>query len=329
MSVSDQVQINESAIHMLMDRDFKRHPGCLLQYKVDGRTIIHCYDGPHIIKVVRNNFEVKDIKHNINERWSVSNSQTFGGEQTASWDDVRCLFDHDRQGCHRMLPKITEEHMKPTKLKMKVSVATQVFSQTYGTVMLECADKQRIPAKSKATGQLLLFFNDFFDSINGGGPAQEGSLKGSITEDSIHFVFWEYALTVLSKMHFIDKATGKVNSRSTVLNKMESTIKGYQEITRICLNKNIELVSLRYFLIHLSPFVFCGVLYVRTFILKAYRGYLHFAESKKNLVLIAICENRCQIIKWSEGHAYYLAVDLCIQDFCIVNRVFSDFHRFF
>lgn len=261
MSVSDQVQINESAINMLMDRDFQRHPGCLLRYKVDDRTIIHCYDGPHIIKVVRNNFETKDIKHHINERWNVSNSQSFGSEQTASWDDVRNLWDHDKTCRPRTLLKISDEHMKPTKLKMKVSVATEVFSQTYGNFMLQCADKQQISAKSKATGQLLLFFNDFFDSINGGGPAQQGSLKGSITEESIHFAFWEYALTMLSKMHFVDKETGKINSRSTVLNKIKSTIKGYQEITRICLNENIELLSLRYFLSHKKFSVFYCVLW--------------------------------------------------------------------
>lgn len=246
-SVCDQVQINESTIHKLMDSDFRRTPGCLLQYKVGGNIVTHCYDGPHILKVVRNNFEVKNLSHSVWERWNISQSKSSGSERTASWDDVQNLYELDQTGCHRFLPKITDQHMKPTKLKMKVCVATQVFSQTYGTVMLHCVEKKQLPAKSSATAQILLFFNDFFDSINGSGPAQMGSLKGSINKDSVHFVFWEWALFMLAKMNFIDKTTGRINSRSSVLNKIKSTIKGYQEVTRICLNNNIEEVPLRYF----------------------------------------------------------------------------------
>lgn len=248
-SVSDQVMINESTIHYLMDRDFRRTPGCMLMYKVLGKTIVHRYDVPHVIKVVRNNFREKDLQHCINERWNISNStsKTTGRQQIASWADVENLYQIDRTGFHRLLPKITEQHINPTKLKMRVCVATQVFSQTYGTVMLHCAENQQLPSKSSATAQILLFFNDLFDSLNGSGPTQTGSLEGSINEHSVHFVFWEYALTMLAKMKFVDKDTGKINTRSSVLYKIQSTIKGYQEIARICLNLNMKDVSLRYF----------------------------------------------------------------------------------
>lgn len=247
MSVCDQVNMNESAIHRLMDRDFRRTPGCLLQYKVAGRTITHCYDPPHIIKAVRNNLEKKNFKHFITERWNISSSKAYGKQQVASWDHIKQLYELDRVGLHRFLPKITEEHIHPAKLKMKVCVATQVFSQTYGTVMLHCAKNKQMPEVSSATAQMLLFFNDVFDSINGSGPAQMGSLKGSINKDSVHFAFWEWALFMLSKMNYVHKITGRINNRSTVIKKLESTIRGYQEVTRICLNKNIEEVSLRYF----------------------------------------------------------------------------------
>lgn len=230
-----------------MDRDFVRTTGCLLQYKVSDKIIAHCYDAPHLIKVVRNNLEVKDFKHFINERWHQSTPKIYGTQQVASWDDVQRLFELDRIGCHRSLPKITDEHMKPAKLKMKVSVATQVFSQTYGTVMIASAKSKRMPDRSIGTGQMLLFINDLFDSINGSGPAEMGSLKGSVNEYSVHFAFWEWVLFMLAKMNYIDKTTGYVNCRSTVINKLESTIRGYQNVTRICLNKNVEEVSLRYF----------------------------------------------------------------------------------
>lgn len=246
-SVSDQVITNESAIHRLMDRDFYRTPGCLLKYKVGDKTIIHGYDAPHWLKVIRNNLLVKNLQHFINERWNVLTGKVYGKEQVASWDDVQRVYDLDRLGCPRLLPKISDEHIKPQKLKMKVCVATQIFSQTYSTVMQTFAEKKLIPESSCATAQLLLFFNDLFDSANGSGPSQSGTLKGSINKDSSHFAFWEWALFMLPKMNFIDKLTGNVNSRSTVFDKIQSTIRGYEEVTRICLNNNIEEVSLRYF----------------------------------------------------------------------------------
>lgn len=229
-----------------MDRDFKRTPGGLLQYKVCGKTIIHCYDGPHLVKVVRNNLQVKNLQHYIKERWNGSNTKIHGNQQSASWDDVERLYKLDKTGCHRSLPKITEEHIKPAKLKMKVSVATQVFSQTYGKVMTQATRDGQMPARACGTAQLLWFVNDFFDSINGSGSPQMGTLKGSINLDSEHFAFWEWALFMLTRMTYVDKDTGQINTRSTVINKIESTIRGYKEVTTICLNKNIPEVSLRY-----------------------------------------------------------------------------------
>lgn len=113
--------------------------------------------------------------------------------------------------------------------------------------MTDFVERKIIDASALSTAKLLMFINDLFDSANGSGPTQIGTLKGSISKDSIHFAFWEWALYMLSKMDFIDKVTGDVNSNSTVIKKIQSTIKGYQEVAKICLNHNIEQVSLRYF----------------------------------------------------------------------------------
>lgn len=106
-SVSDQVVTNESAIHSLMDRHFERSPGCLLKYMVRGKAIIHCYDGPHRLKVIRNNLEVKDFKHFINERWDISSPKVYGKVQVASWDDVERAYELDRTGCPASYQKYT------------------------------------------------------------------------------------------------------------------------------------------------------------------------------------------------------------------------------
>lgn len=238
-----------------MTRDFVRAPGAMLKYKIQGKIIIHLYDVPHLLKVERNNLQVKDMNHYIQKRWDISDSSTIGKQQKASWADVVKLYELDRTGVHRLLPKITDEHINPTKLKMRVYVATQVFSQTYGSVMQRCVAKKQLPEKASGTALILLFFNDLFDSLNGSGPAQPESLKGSIDEHSIHFVFWEYALLMLSKMQFVNKETGEINNRSTVLYRIMSTIRGYQEFTRICLNMKMKEVALRYIKIYKTKLI--------------------------------------------------------------------------
>lgn len=252
MSTCDQVGINGAAIHELIDpnRPNQKFTGELLKYCIDGVSIIHGFDLPHLIKVVRNNLYSKDLKHYISDRWNVSSTDyaisEYDESYIASWDDVEDTYLLDLQGTERLLKKITDEHINPNKSKMKVCVATQVLSETFGKVMLNYSEKSLLPRDCTGTAQVILFFNDLFDSLNGGGPPQDGSLKGSINENSIHFSYWNYAIEMLSNMHYVDKETGKINNRSSVIFKFISTIKCFIEITKLCLNMKMKEISLRY-----------------------------------------------------------------------------------
>lgn len=255
-SVCDQVGSNAAAVHNLIDGKNvkKKQSGEILKYKIRDQTVIHCYDPPHLIKVIRNNLMTKNLQHYITKRWTVSDSNILKENQKpliASWTDVADAYDLDLQGTERRLKKITDEHIKPVKEKMKVSVAAQVFSQTLGEFMMDCSNIKALQRDLSGTALVLLFFNDFLDSINGSGPSKNDTLKGSVKENSTHFTFYEYALLMLSKMSFIDKDTREVNNRSTVLQKCMSTIRGYSEIMKMCFDANIKEVPLRYLLIFL------------------------------------------------------------------------------
>lgn len=168
-----------------------------------------------------------------------------GSSQTCSWDHIFELYRMDTQSTQRLLPKLSDEHLAPKKLKMKVSLATQVFSSTCGSVMLNCIQQNKQPKHFAGTAQVLLFMNDVFDSMNGSEHLNGDTLKCAVKTNSIHFSFWEYALTILSKISFITKSDGKVNNRSSVLKKLESTIRGYVEFSKICLRSGISKVSIR------------------------------------------------------------------------------------
>lgn len=180
---------------------------------------------------LRNNLLVKDLTHAVavidfeNQKERVK----YDNEDTTE----RIAFDFGRKSTQILLPKIHDEHIKPTKLKMKVNIATQVFSRSYGRAMQVCSDNKQLSRDFTGTANILHFFNDVFDSLNEGGPPIKNSLNGSINETSDHFVFWEYAIEMIKKMKFAD-LNGRKDS-SKVLSDYIVTIKGLSELTRTML----------------------------------------------------------------------------------------------
>lgn len=247
MSVCDQSNTNASAINDLVKSPSLQQTGCLLKYTINGKTIIHCYDPSHLIKSIRNNLETKNLEHYIGERWRKGRKGGHNGTlQIATWNDIQALFRKDLHSTERAVPKLTEEHLRPIKQKMKVSTATQVFSNTSGSAMSRFCQKGLLPPHSTRTAKFLLFVNDLFDSINCCENDTGSVLRSPVTDDSPHFEFWNYALAELPRMSYVDKETGEPNNRSSVLKKLESTIRGYRQISKMCLDSGIEKVNIRY-----------------------------------------------------------------------------------
>ncbi|KAG4078573.1 hypothetical protein HA402_002687 [Bradysia odoriphaga] len=149
-SVCDAVNTNRSAINKLINRNcFRRSSeGQLLEYTINGSKIWHYFDPPHLIKSVRNNLLVKSMIHTVlfNETkfkscgtivWNEKNKK----QRTASWHDIVKFYDLNNDptnGLFNLIPKITYDHIYPERRKMKVSLATQVFSGTNGRNMYLC-----------------------------------------------------------------------------------------------------------------------------------------------------------------------------------------------
>lgn len=216
----------------------------VIEYMIRDSVITHFYDPPHLLKSLRNNLLVKDLYHivairefeNLSER--VKYDEEDSRERVASWTDVKDFYDFTLKSTQETLPKIHDEHIKPVKLKMKVCVAAQVFSRSYGRSMQLCSDKKQFTREQHTrdftgTANILHFFNDVFDSLNGGGVPIKNALKGSINKSSDHFNFWNYAIDMLNKMHFAD-LNGRKDS-SKVLSDYIVTIKGLSQLTKAML----------------------------------------------------------------------------------------------
>lgn len=256
-SVCDAVNTNRSAVNKLIDRKGFRVSleGELLEYTINGLKIWHYFDPPHLIKSVRNNLLVKNLIHTVsfNETkfkpsgtivWNEKNKQ----QRTATWIDIVDFYEFNNNhnnGLFNLIPKITEEHMNPERRKMKVSLATQVFSGTYGRNMYLCWKRQEIANNCLGTAAALLFFNDIFDSMNGDDIPVPDKLIGSVTPNSKHFHFWDYAERMLQGMKYSENLrTGKPN-KSNVFKHIVSTLKAMQRICEHLFELGFVSVGLR------------------------------------------------------------------------------------
>lgn len=129
-TVSDQGVTNVAAINFLKNES-QTSSGTNnehISYLINGNEVIHVYDPPHLLKGIRNNLLTKDVEF------------TWQGEsQRASWKFIQNLYKLDKDNeiyGYRALPKLTESHIDPKKIKkMKVSMAAQVFSHRIASTM--------------------------------------------------------------------------------------------------------------------------------------------------------------------------------------------------
>lgn len=256
-SVCDAVATNIAAVNKLINPSCRRGntTGTLLEYTINGSKIIHCFDPPHLIKSLRNNLLVKDLKHcvSFNETKFKPNGTIVWNEKSkvkrvASWKDVRNFyeFNNNQNGLFNLIPKITDEHINPDRRKMKVNLATQVFSGTYGRNMYLCSKRKQLSNNDCiGTAAIMLFFNDVFDSVNGDGVLEPDKLTGSLTRESKHFKFWDYAIKMLDTMTFTENLkTGKPN-KSNVLKHFMTTLKGLREISERLFQLGFQSIPLR------------------------------------------------------------------------------------
>jgi len=97
---------------------------------IGNHTLLHFFDVPHLLKGIRNIL----LKGNI-----------FWEEgpilKQANWQPIINFYNVDKERAIRACPKLTEEHVIPSKIKkMNVKKSAQVFSQRVSSVISLMAD---------------------------------------------------------------------------------------------------------------------------------------------------------------------------------------------
>lgn len=90
--------------------------------------------------------------------------------------------------------------------------------------------------EGRDTAEIILFFDQLFDSVNGHAlrtTASEKPLKVAISCNSPHFPFWKRAIKRLHKMRFVDSKNKKPLRNSAALRNWIFTIRGFRKLWMI------------------------------------------------------------------------------------------------
>ncbi|KAK8774921.1 hypothetical protein V5799_010546, partial [Amblyomma americanum] len=118
------------------------------------------------------------------------------GEYQANFQHYERLFEAEKKAAIKVVPKLTEHHVKPQKLQtMNVRLATQLFSRSV-SIGLKVYRQMMVPgfADSFGTEQFTMLLNDLFDILNSKVPAagiRKGSPKIKVPElFYVAFLLW-------------------------------------------------------------------------------------------------------------------------------------------
>ncbi|RVE41218.1 hypothetical protein evm_014131, partial [Chilo suppressalis] len=167
-------------------------------FRVCGKNIIPLYDTPHLIKGLRNNLITKDLTYTSND-----------AKKRIKWEYYQMVYAADKSlGELRLLHKITEEHIVPEKInKMRVKLATQLFSHSVAVVTEHLTTRGDLPEECKHLIDLTILINNLFDSLNISNLfIPDGKIyKGPIKHNSPHHQLWQKAKTILKTVRFVKK----------------------------------------------------------------------------------------------------------------------------
>ncbi|KAK7590558.1 hypothetical protein V9T40_002171 [Parthenolecanium corni] len=218
--------LQETRVAFIRKGEENRHFGFL----VDDREVIPLFDPPHLLKAFRNNFFKKDLVFCLDDQW-----------YDASWADIKELFELDcADAVTRMCNTLTKYHINPDEDgKMKVKNAAQIFSHRVSSFMRYLVRYNALEncQRAKGTAELLWFFDQLFDSVNGYKKSVEKDkfLYCAVNEESKHLEFWNKAIEVLSSIEF--KVTGQKDKKPPCLIKWIHTMKGFKYLWEVLHNK--------------------------------------------------------------------------------------------
>ena len=168
----------------------------------DSEKIFVSPDPPHLLKSARN---------------CLLNNKIVTSKGTASWDDIKKLFELEKQKLVRLAPKISEKHVEPPPIwgKMKVKLATQVLSHSVSAAIKTYEACNDFDPSSLGTAEFCSMMNGIFDVLNSNTLLSPCPLKKALSPVASQetYEFIEDAITWLKTWKICGKTMENINNR--------------------------------------------------------------------------------------------------------------------
>ncbi|XP_046391124.1 uncharacterized protein LOC124159389 [Ischnura elegans] len=167
-------------------------------FDFEGKTVVTIFDPPHLLKRFHNLF----MKHDVSVPVVLAGNEV---NLSASWHHLQQLYDEDGRNPFGRLFPLTEKHMNPRGfLKIRVFLASQVFSLRVGRGIGALVARGALGNSGLATAEFLIAINDLFDALNGDTEAKQRERKrGPITKNSGHIALLKKMEVLLGKIRFL------------------------------------------------------------------------------------------------------------------------------
>lgn len=152
------------------------------------RKIYFMFDPPHLLKSLRNNLKMYNFRM---------------GKDVVKWQYVEALFKFDMSQKIKLAPRLTEKHiLLPCFSKMKVKLASQVFSHSVASAIDLLANLGKLPQEAGITAKFIAEINDLFDCFNS-RYTDSVPLRRRMTGSSDHVRILNKTLTTLSELEIL------------------------------------------------------------------------------------------------------------------------------
>lgn len=189
--------------------------------RVNDTLIVCMYDVPHLFKSIRNNL----LEHDIEIDGKI-----------VSWNVLRKIFSEDNHTI-RAMHKLTPAHIDPDSFqKMKVKLATQIFSSHVSTTIYASAQTKLFSADEMenviATAEFFNILNKAFDHLNSFTMNYVNPDKAPISEKSETLKSLKDVKDYISKWHKLGKKAfcfnGLIQTINAIIMMWNCTLKGSQ-----------------------------------------------------------------------------------------------------
>lgn len=164
-------------------------------------------DNCHMLKLIRNNWRNYGVFYNSKD-------------EQIEWRYLQMLHELQTEKFLCLAPKITSSHVYFDNMKMKVKLATQIFSCAVANSLKYLKKSNPSYINSNATSNFLQLFNDVFDILNSNNKFAKYQFKRALSSDNMAVIFDKLneIEVYIEGLYYIDNFGEKIKLKDSTIN---------------------------------------------------------------------------------------------------------------